>query len=110
MKFLFVINICTDISFTIQIIEKIPGNGNKNGSIDHKILEYHLQCEDYWMNILGFTYPFGLNEKPKFISKNVPVGKLFSPLPRYGERFLNAKTQSNIDKRILSSNISTSFN
>ena len=28
-------NICKNISFTIQIIEKLPGNGNKNGSIDH---------------------------------------------------------------------------
>ena len=62
------------------------------------------------MKTLCFTYLFDLNEKPKFINKNVPVGKLFSPSPSYGERFLNARTRNNIDKRILSFDISTSLN
>ena len=75
-----------------------------------KILEYCLQREDYWVKTLCFTYPFELSEKPKFINKSVPVGKLFSPPPRYGEHFLNARTRNNFDKRILSFDISISLN
>ena len=57
-------NVCKKIFFTIQITEKLPGNGNKNGSIDHKILEYRLQGEGYWVKTLRFTYALELNEKP----------------------------------------------
>ena len=82
----------------------------KNRSMEHKMLEYCLQQEDYWMKTLRTVYPYGLNEKTKFTNKYVPVDKLFSPMPRYGERFLNITSRNNIDKRILPSDISAFFN
>ena len=64
------------------------------------MLEYCLQREDYWMKTLHIIYPYGLNEKTKFKNKNIPVGKLFAPLLRYGESLLNVRIRNNIDKRI----------
>ena len=45
------------VSFAIQIIEELPGNGYKNRSMVHKMIQYCLQREDYWMKTLGlFIY------------------------------------------------------
>ena len=44
------------------------------------------------------------------MNKYVPVDKLFSPMWRYGVRFLNVRTRNNTDKRILSSDILAFFN
>ena len=74
------------------------------------MLEYCLRHEDYWMKTLQTVYPHGLNEKTKFMNKYVPVDNFFSPMSRYGERFLNVRTRNNIDKRILPSDISAFFN
>ena len=49
--------------------------------MDHKMLEYSLQQEDYWVKTLHTIYPYGLNKKTKVINKNVPVCKFFPPLP-----------------------------
>ena len=81
-------NVCKNTSFTIQIIEKWPGNGCKNESMDHKMLEYCLQQEDYWVKTLHTIYPYGLNKKTKVVNKNVPVCKFFPPLPWYWECYL----------------------
>ena len=62
------------------------------------MLEYRLQQEDYWMKTLRTIYPYEVNEKTKIMNKNVPVGKLFPPLPRYRERFLSGRTGNDIDK------------
>ena len=64
-------------SFPNHIIEKLTGNGYKNGSIDYKMLEYRLKWEDYWMKTLRTIYSNGLNKKSKFLDKNVLTGKLF---------------------------------
>ena len=45
--------------------------------MEHKMLKYRLQQEDYWMKTLQTVYPYGLNEKTKFMNKYVPVDKLF---------------------------------
>ena len=82
-------NVCPGSTFTIQVIEKLPGNGYINGSIDATMREYRLKREDFWMKTLRTVYPYGLNEKTKFMSRNVPIGKLFPPLPRTGNRLLN---------------------
>ena len=37
---------------SIPITEELPGNYYKNGSMDHKILEYRLHREDYWLKTL----------------------------------------------------------
>lgn len=38
------------------------------------MLEYRLQCEDYWVKTLCTVYPYGLNERTKVLSK-VSKGK-----------------------------------
>ena len=64
-------------SFPNHIIEKLTGNGYKNGSIDYKMLEYRLKRKDYWMKTLRTIYSNGLNKKSKFLNKNVLIVKLF---------------------------------
>lgn len=82
----------------MQIIEKLPGNGYKNGSVDCKMFEYHVHREDLWMKTLRTSYSYERNEKTKSMKKNVPVGKLSPLLPRYRERYLSTRIQNNIDK------------
>ena len=57
------------------------------------------------MKTLRTVYPYGLNEKTKFMNKDGPVGKLFPPLPRYGERFLEKRSRASITNRTISSDI-----
>ena len=71
--------------------------------MDHKMIQYCLQREDYWMKTLRTIYLYRLIAKIKFMNKNVPVSKVFPPLPRYGKCFLNIRTQYNIHQQILSS-------
>ena len=86
--------VCPGAGFTIQIIEKLPGNGYTNGVMDKDVLRYRLQREDYWMKTLRTIYPYGLNEKTKDMNKDLPVGKLFPSLPRYGLRFVNQRSRA----------------
>jgi hypothetical protein len=51
------------ISFSIQIIEKLEGNGYHNGARDKKMYEERLKREDHWIKTLRTVYPYGLNEK-----------------------------------------------
>ena len=39
-----------NITFLIQFIEKLPGNGYKNKTKYHDMLEYRLQRKDYRIN------------------------------------------------------------
>ena len=39
--------VCLGETFSIQIIEKLEGNGYKNGAIDTKMRDIHLEREDY---------------------------------------------------------------
>ena len=43
------------------------------------ILKYQLQHEDYLMKTLRTVYPYGLNGRTKFMNKDNPRGKIFSP-------------------------------
>ena len=54
---------------------------------------YRLQREEYWMKTLRTVYPYGLNEKTKFMNKNSHKRRFF---PRYSERFIDTKTRSKI--------------
>ena len=98
-------NVCKNTSFKIQILEKLPGNGYKNGSMDLEMLEYRLQREDYWIETLRTNYPYGLNERTKSMNKDLPVGKNFPSLPRHGAQFLNNRSRTKIDAPNFSSNI-----
>ena len=55
--------------------------------MDHKMLEYRLKSEDYWMKTLRTIYSNGLNEKSKFLNKNVLVGNLFHHCKDMGNVF-----------------------
>ena len=63
---------------------------------------YRLQREDYWMKTLRTVYPYGLNEKTKFMNKNSHKWRFF---PRYSERFIDTKTRSKITNHDLLSYI-----
>ena len=63
------------------------------------MMEYQLQSEGYWTKTLCTVYPYGLNERTKFMNKDNLIGRLFPPLPRYGERFVEARTRSKITNR-----------
>ena len=78
--------ICKDCTFSIQIIEKLEGNGYKNGARDKQIYKTRLDRENYWIKTLRTVYPYGLNDKVKEGTGDVPAGKLFYPLTRHGVR------------------------
>ena len=42
-------NVCKNATFSIQLTEKLPGNGYENGIKDNTMLEYRLQHEDSLM-------------------------------------------------------------
>ena len=67
--------------------------------------QYRLQREYYWIKTLRVVYPYGLSERIKFMNKDSPVGNVYSPFPRYGECFIEKKTQFKITNHYLSSDI-----
>ena len=79
-------NICKDASFSIQILEKLEGDGFINGQRDFTVQKLCVQREDYWMKKLCIIYPYGLNERAKNSNLEQPTGKLFPPLPRFGNK------------------------
>ena len=46
------LNVCPDATFSIQILEKLEGNGYKNGKIDPEMRTYRKSREDMWMKLL----------------------------------------------------------
>ena len=48
---------------SIQDLEKLPGDGYKNGSRDKEMYAHRLKREDFWIKKLRTIYPYGLNEK-----------------------------------------------
>ena len=97
---------CKHSSLTVQIIEKLQGNGyNKYGTVDEEMKKTRLTREDETIKALRVIYPYGLNSKTRKRNKNNEnVGKLFPPLPRTGERpkrsHKNRNNRSNIDSTI----------
>ena len=87
-------NVCPDAEFSIDILEKLPGNGYKNGAIDDKMRKYRLGREDYWMKTLRTVYPYGLNDRAKSMNSDVPIGKLFPPLPRHGSKYVDQRSRT----------------
>ena len=82
------------------MLEKLPGNGYINGAIDKDMREERLKREDFWMKTLRTIYPYGLNVKAKSASSNLPIGKLFKPLSRHGDRLLNARVRLKNNRNI----------
>ena len=88
-------NVCPEAKFSVDILEKLPGNGYLNGSIDAEMRKYRLEREDYWIKTLSTVYPYGLNDRVKYINSDIPVGKHFPPLPRHGNKFVDQRTRTN---------------
>ena len=84
-------DVCPGATFSIQILEKLPGNGYKNGKIDTEMRRYRKKREDMWMKLLRTVYPYGLNIKTENMKDDIPVGKLYPPLPRYSERYVDGR-------------------
>ena len=93
-------NVCPGATFTIQILELLPGDGYLNGKIDPAMLKLRLEREDYWIKTLRSIYPYGLNDRVKSMDKDIPAGKLFPPLPRHGTRFVEHRSRSKVKARI----------
>ena len=87
-------NVCPGATFSVQILENLPGNGYQNGKVDSKTLKYRLEREDHWMKTLRTVYPYGLNDRTKLMNNNLPIGKLFPSLPRHGTKFNGHHTRS----------------
>ena len=87
-------NVCPGASFTIQILEMLPGNGYVNGKIDETMSRYRHEREDHWMKLLRTIYPYGLNDKTRSMNEDKPVGKLFPPLSRHGSRFVDQRNRN----------------
>lgn len=88
---------CPNSSFFIQILEVLPGDGYKDGALDPEMSAFRKDREDFWMKTLRAIYPYGLCDKfrrEKNIPEDAPIGKLFPPLPRYGERFHGLDTRT----------------
>ena len=92
-------NVCSGKSFSIQVIEKLPGDGyDELGEVCSEMRDKRLEREDFWMKRLRSIYPYGLNEKAKEKSKmvdNTCIGRLFPPLPRNGERPVSSRNNRN---------------
>ena len=54
-------------------------------------------------------YPYGLNERSKFINKDSPKRKLFPTLRKNGQRFINTRARSKITSYDLSSDMEIIF-
>ena len=69
---------CRGATFSVHIIEKLPGDGrDENGKTDPTITNLRRKKEKDWMLALRTVYPFGLNSrigdeyKPEYNSCNV---------------------------------------
>ena len=90
-------HVCPNSSFFIQILEVLPGDGYKDGALDPEMSAFRKDREDFWMKTLRTIYPYGLCDKyrrEKKVPDDAPIGKLFPPLPRYGERFPGLDTRT----------------
>ena len=53
---------CKGSSFSVNIIEKLQGNGrNADGKINEEITKYRRNREHWWISELRTSYPYGLN-------------------------------------------------
>ena len=59
------------------------------------MLAKRLDREDYWANLLRTYYPYGLNERKRKNEKIITIGKIYPPIPRYGERFCRYRKNRN---------------
>ena len=78
---------CKGATFSVNIIEKLPGDGRgDDGSIDPSDARLRRKKERDWMRKLRTVYPFGLNDRTgdeyMFEKGNENIFLQFPPLPR----------------------------
>ena len=56
-----------------------------------------LDGEDYWIETLRTSYPFGQNERKKKPDPNLPVECSFPPIPRSRQRSSRCRNNLNFD-------------
>ena len=98
-------NVCPGSSFSIQILEKLPGNGYTNGIVDEQMRKYRLEREDYWIKTLRTVYPYGLNDRTKSMNTDAPIGKLFPSLPRHGLKYVDQRTRTHRNSTVSHSDL-----
>ena len=80
-------NVCQGASFSIHILDKLEGDDFITGQRDFAMQKLRMQREDYWMKKLRtIIYSYNVNERVKNSNLELPTGKLFPPLPRFGNR------------------------
>jgi len=79
--------LCKDAEFTVNVIEKLEGNGRlPNGKVDLDIASLRRRKEKEWMLKLRTVYPYGLNDRVS--------AKTFPPLKRNKPHPLRIRTSS----------------
>ena len=99
---------CSGSIFSIQILEKLVGNGyGDNNKPDPELTNLRQTREDYWIKCLRTLYPYGLNEKAfdKFGNATTidhAIGRLFPPLQRNGIRPTRTRKPNNTQTNVIS--------
>ena len=86
---------CPGAGFKINIIEVFEGNGYSGNKVCASAREKRVERENFWMKELRTIFPYGLNERARGHNDNVPVGKLFPPIPRSSVRKLRSRLHRN---------------
>ena len=86
---------CPQAKFTVQIIEKFIGSGYVRGKVCPVKKEERLKREDHWMKSLRTIHPYGLNDKVRDGDNDIPIGKLFPPIPRFASRSEHPRSRQN---------------
>ena len=83
--------VCRNASFTVQILEKLEGNGRtKRNAMDASITAIRKRKEKEWMLKMRTVFPYGLNDRlgDDFVKEDthILVGTKFPALPRKHDR------------------------
>ena len=90
-------DVCVGSSFVVQINKIFPGTGYKNNKICPVNRETRLDREDYWIESLWTSYPYGLNERKRKADPNLSVGCSFSYALTSWKRSARCRNNVNFD-------------
>ena len=89
------LEVCPGALFSVQVLEKLPGDGYVNGKVDYVMMRDRRQREQEWIKKLCTAYPYGLNTDVDGSKDVLSVRQLFPMLPRYGTRYIESRTRNN---------------
>ena len=97
--------LCKNATFTVNIIEKLPGNGRDNdGNMDPAVTRIRKRKETNWMLKLRTVFPFGLNDRvgDEYMTNrdHCNVSSKFPSLKRTSER-LKVRTKHPISSNTI---------